>query len=379
MITFLVGQRGTGKSSLLSRWQQYAENDLVGFDQNNSENILFFDLDQEIEKGESKTVADIFKEQGESYFRNLEQEYAQRFFFSAKGKNLILSVGGGFQLDSWKDRVRILWCQRVTDDDGRIFFNRPPLDPSLTPLEEFQYRAKKRKILFREAAWEEYLIPEGMNRVTSIEKKILIGEPKDIGGVLTLQPFLFKNKACLEHFFKRRLSWGLKFFELRDDLLDDSMLEWVLKHIPSEKLLWSRRRLSRPNIDFEDKVKSIDYDFQFLSEANPDRPHTVVSLHERDLNRSLYERDLNCSLSEALYKSEQIPSSFHFKLAVEIYSMSELKLGHDWMLSNSVMRSFLPRSQDGRWLWYRLWRGVKQHLNFFREGEGSALDQPSLY
>ena len=55
-------------------------------------NIPSFHLDDEIEKAEQKTIAAIFSESGEDYFRQKETEVLQSF----SGKNnFILSVGGG--------------------------------------------------------------------------------------------------------------------------------------------------------------------------------------------------------------------------------------------------------------------------------------------
>jgi shikimate kinase len=55
-------------------------------------NILSYHLDDEIEKSEQKTIAQIFAERGEDYFRKKETEILKSF----SGKNnFILSVGGG--------------------------------------------------------------------------------------------------------------------------------------------------------------------------------------------------------------------------------------------------------------------------------------------
>jgi shikimate kinase len=55
-------------------------------------NIPAFDLDTEIEKAESNTIAEIFTEKGEAYFRTKENNILKSF----KNKNnFILSTGGG--------------------------------------------------------------------------------------------------------------------------------------------------------------------------------------------------------------------------------------------------------------------------------------------
>lgn len=76
---FLIGLMGSGKTF----WAQELSAVL---------NIPLFDLDKEIEKAEGKTIAEIFAEEGEAYFRAKENEILKSF----KDKNnFILSTGGG--------------------------------------------------------------------------------------------------------------------------------------------------------------------------------------------------------------------------------------------------------------------------------------------
>ena len=53
-------------------------------------------------------------------------------------------------------------------------------------------------------------------------------------------------------------------------------------------------------------------------------------------------------------------------------------MGDRWLRAGAGSRAFLPRSADGRWAWYRLATKPLQAVNFWREGTGSALDQPPL-
>ena len=55
-------------------------------------NIPSFHLDDEIEKSERKTIAQIFAEKGEDYFRQKETEVLKSL---SDKNNFILSVGGG--------------------------------------------------------------------------------------------------------------------------------------------------------------------------------------------------------------------------------------------------------------------------------------------
>ncbi|HET9057983.1 MAG TPA: shikimate kinase [Chitinophagaceae bacterium] len=76
---FLVGFMGTGKSYWGKLWAK-------------ASGISYYDLDEEIEKAEGKTITDIFKENGEGYFRKKEKQVLSSFF---KKDNFILSCGGG--------------------------------------------------------------------------------------------------------------------------------------------------------------------------------------------------------------------------------------------------------------------------------------------
>ena len=79
MNVFLIGLMGSGKTF----WAHRLSGVL---------NIPAFDLDKEIEKAENKTIAEIFVEKGEVYFREKENEKLKSF---AGKNNFILSTGGG--------------------------------------------------------------------------------------------------------------------------------------------------------------------------------------------------------------------------------------------------------------------------------------------
>ncbi len=55
-------------------------------------NFSFIDLDEVIEKAEGKTVAEIFEQHGEDYFRLLETRMLHRY---ANKQNTIIACGGG--------------------------------------------------------------------------------------------------------------------------------------------------------------------------------------------------------------------------------------------------------------------------------------------
>jgi shikimate dehydrogenase len=81
---FLIGPMGAGKSS-------------VGRELAHLSGYAFRDLDEIIEKRVGKSISDIFEEEGESYFRQLECEVLEEF---SQKKNLIVSCGGGVVINA---------------------------------------------------------------------------------------------------------------------------------------------------------------------------------------------------------------------------------------------------------------------------------------
>ena len=80
----LIGMMGSGKSS-------------IGKILSKKLNIDFIDIDQKIEEVESLTISDIFKRNGESYFRKIEEKISLQYL---KSQNNIISLGGGGFINS---------------------------------------------------------------------------------------------------------------------------------------------------------------------------------------------------------------------------------------------------------------------------------------
>jgi shikimate kinase len=76
---FLIGFMGSGKTHWGKIWAAKS-------------GLQFFDLDEVIELEEKKTVAEIFSQNGEAYFRQKEMEMLQTF---ATKQNCIVACGGG--------------------------------------------------------------------------------------------------------------------------------------------------------------------------------------------------------------------------------------------------------------------------------------------
>ena len=75
----LIGMMGSGKSS-------------VGKLLSEKLNLDFVDIDNKIVEREGRTIVDIFKTNGENYFRKIEEYYSIKFL---KLPNKIISLGGG--------------------------------------------------------------------------------------------------------------------------------------------------------------------------------------------------------------------------------------------------------------------------------------------
>lgn len=83
MNIFLVGPMGSGKSSLGKKLAKRLDK-------------KFIDTDKEIEKKESKTINEIFENNGENYFRKKEKEFLINI---PDNLNLVIATGGGIVLD----------------------------------------------------------------------------------------------------------------------------------------------------------------------------------------------------------------------------------------------------------------------------------------
>jgi shikimate kinase len=76
----LVGYMAAGKSSIARRIARLL-------------NLNFYDLDNVVEDREQKTIPEIFKDNGENYFRELETKYLLEILHEKN--NFVLATGGG--------------------------------------------------------------------------------------------------------------------------------------------------------------------------------------------------------------------------------------------------------------------------------------------
>lgn len=365
MLNIIVGHRGTGKSHWL--------NLLKAFYKKKQLTALFFDLDEEIEKTFGKSISDLFMG-GEASFRQKERKVFQNLIHSLpSNKSCFISVGAGFVFKKYPIWNVIYLC-RYSDEMGRMFLNRPQLNPSQNPFEEYKSFYKKRTSYYLKQADEVLFRREYFKSLEDSDLLFL--------GFKTLSRSCFtlrlnshdvpKNKKQLKVFLRKRLNWGLRFFELNDQTADEDFVHKIRNLVPEDKLLFSSQ-ISKKFFGLKNK-RNWSWD---LSLGEPPEGVSIVALHERG------KKKLTTLLKEfSFYKD------YHLKLAVEIFDLKELKTAYDWFCKDPKNRSFLPRSKESSWLWFRQAFGPQMFLHFIKErssrfmeskkADFEILDQPFL-
>lgn len=338
----LIGHRGAGKTSLLRRLD--------------SEHV---DLDEEIEKRSGQAVFDLFRNRGEEIFRQWELS-TLKDLLRESGPHRWIALGAGLRLNEVQARGEYVWLRRDTDRDGRVFLDRPRLDPSTDPLVEFRQRAKAREPLYAHHADRIYTMSEGLESSNPIEDRILEGRLEGTGGVVTLFPIHRKTIPQL----------GAHLYELRDDLLDGDEVHSLFHKLPSEKVLYSVRKGKWVPDYILESGCLIDWG---LDDNYPEK--SFVEKYASRLILSSHGSSKDALLDFRLYQKYPV----RLKMSPPVESYEDLKAGHSWWSQDPAHRHFLPRSAEGRWTWYRLWMKGRSSINFWREGAGSSEDQPTLY
>jgi shikimate 5-dehydrogenase/shikimate kinase len=362
MRTIIIGHRGVGKTQLLKRLHRY-----TGITRE-----LCFDLDLEIEKQTRKSVRAIFENEGEPAFRELEKQVFQEL--CAENPECTIAVGSGFPVGYISENDKVIWLRRSTDEAGRIFLDRPRLEKDMAPLEEYDKRVRSRDLHFKNVYDHIYKLPEGLTELDTLEEDILVRKKRVIAGTMTILPELFVKPKRWHSFIENYSQRGLDFFEIRDDLLNHDQVQTCLGSLFSEKFIYSFRR--QPDDQYP-QTHQVHY-FDWALELGP-IPEPVRFLKQR-LIISLHDLKEGEPLEGAIQRlQEEASKSVHLKFAPIVETFDELMAGYLWQQSDPQNHSFLPRSKNGRWKWFRLWMKGRQLLNFWCESEGSALDQPSLY
>lgn len=354
MIYALIGHRGVGKTSLLKRIQKYRPDAYI------------FCLDERIEEYHGP-IQKIFQEKGEAEFRKIEKQVFNNLYemMAPGSEDVYISVGAGYSEELPKN-VRKIWVRREVDMSKMLFLNRPTLNSNKSllnmPKDIFLQREKN----YAHMADEELVMPEGDYGTLPEEELFFSRTIKNCGGVLTILPW-HVEKPHFVWWCKVRDAWGLQAFELRNDLLTGEQIQKIMNMNLRTPLLFSFRQIR--NLDVEmglaQKCKLIDWDLSLVEAPAIIKEKCFFSYHSDEE-----------TFSADLQKMKANKSSM--KWSPLISSFSDLEAGHDWMMENPKKRAFLPRSIDGRWSWYRRLMKNKMMINFFREGKGSAADQPTL-
>ena len=362
MLNLIIGHRGTGKTHFLKLLQDYYKKNRL--------QAQFFDLDQEIEKQTGQTVSELFSKE-EAHFRKWEKKVFKQITNSfKKNKTYFLSVGAGLTFKKSAD-WNVIYLFKDSDKIGRIFLSRPSLT-NQNPLIEYKNYYKKRTPYYIQQADEHLFRREHFKTLSTADLLFLdLKSLKTKTFSLTLYPnFLPKNKKKLKAYLEKRLNWGVRFFEIKDQHCSFDFIKQVQKIIPAEKILFSSQ-VSKKFLKVTDKTHwSWD-----LSLGAPPKTATILSLHQREQTKF-----------NSLLKKFSNYKNYHLKLAIEIYNLKELKQASDWQKADPKNRSFLPRSKAGKWLWFRqafgsqmLFHFIKEHdLSFTKYKKTEVLDQPFL-
>ncbi len=113
MAIVLIGVPGAGKTTVGALLAQRL-------------NLDFVDSDEQIEKQTGKTISDIFVQDGESTFREIEKEAISE---ALSGDRIVLSVGGGALMnEETRSRIKnhtVIWLKTgLTQAVDRIGMNR---------------------------------------------------------------------------------------------------------------------------------------------------------------------------------------------------------------------------------------------------------------
>lgn len=355
---FLIGHRGTGKTSLLQRLQIYSRGSLV-----------VFDLDREIEKALQQPISNLFSAIGENAFREIEKQQLEKLI--ENNPNMICALGAGFDLGHFvfPKEAQLVWIRRESDRSSRIFLDRPRLDESLSHQEEYQQRYQKREALYSEHADWTYLLPEGLSGPCEHEKAIWGNHLDQLGGFLTLLPGHLRHPKV---FLGRLRYYGVDAFELRSDLLSIDEMKFVDQAIADEKKMVSIRneKISSEWQDLISRAAWRDWPLE-LGQEPPSWANCISSHQPFSANETL------TAWAERLSRYEQ--PDLQIKWSPEVFNFEDIELGLRWQNQKPEQRNFLPRSASGRWGWVRLYQKQRQKINFIRDGVGSSADQPTLH
>lgn len=361
MLVALIGHRGSGKSTWLKRFSNFVKAEFV-------------DLDFEISQAANLSLADIFSKYGEKEFRRLEEESFNKIYARSiiSSHPIYVAVGAGFEFLLPED-VYTIWIQRELDSSPKAFLDRPRLNNAVTPSQEYMERYAAREKKYASTCYEKICLPEGFPRDLEEDENLIrrlwLGEPVKVNACITLSPNLLHNLAKFDYFLSRRSNWEGVSYELRTDEFNSDEIVKGLSFLKSSVVSYRSLNFKLSPEELKKYNQNILFDWALELGACPWENINIFSLHELQPNESI---------QGALSRFSEQQGSI-LKFSPVINSFSDLLAGHEWQQLDPEHRVFLPRSSDGRWLWYRLLMKYHQKLNFIREGRNFIMDQPSLF
>lgn len=327
----LIGHRGVGKSTILKKIKS------------KHPEIITIDLDEEIVIRSKKSIQEIFNQEGESQFRKHEQEVFQSIVTENKNKPLVIAVGGGF-LNPLPQNFQVIWLKRSMDPRDMFFIDRPNLDGAKLLTEK---RFFERESFYKKNSNRSLLLREGLRQSYKSEIDFILNNSVEI-----------KNNAIFLT-LKKEVIYVLEnnnldvVFELRTDIFSEDEIKKILQNYPKKKFLLSFR--TQAKIEITPNVVLADWAIEL---GNPKQEVSVLSWHGET--------------------PPQVNLNKFIKWSPLVSSWENIIRGHNWFLEDPTNRVFLPRSNDGRWCWYRLNQINKQKINFIKfDEEGTSKDQPS--
>ncbi len=385
----LIGHRGTGKTEAARRWA-YA----LGA------RATMIDLDREVERLAGRSTREVFDDLGETEFRWFERQAWREVDIETRNSvgAVIVACGGGFDPFNIDDSWTRLWLRRSTDKDGRVFFDRPRLDPDLDALTESVDRVKDREPRFSVISDRVFELAEGERDPT--ENPFLAdlfdqaGDDEgsgisNLGGAVTLVRGQSIPETC-----ERLLRWGVSKIEIRDDFWppSENAAAWqFFETLPADRLIlslrngaetqallplisrWPKSELGQMTVDWALNMGT-KMPAELFEAARSGEIGLIVSIHGPG------ENVLREQLDAIEKRYADIPR-LTMKAALETTDFKGLRNFHEWMMESPKTRVFLPMTPKNvvpRWSWYRAWLGPQAPLNFWREGDGSSTDQPTL-
>ena len=139
----IMGLMGSGKS-------------IIGKDLSKNLNLKFYDTDKEIELKTNKKISTIFKEEGESYFRDIEEKVCSEILTI---NNCVISLGGGSIISKKirqiikKNSYSIYLQVKLNNLQNRLKFSkkRPLLNKNMNNSEILKYIFKERQKYYEKA------------------------------------------------------------------------------------------------------------------------------------------------------------------------------------------------------------------------------------